>query len=136
LSQGYTGGAGSQVLGNGAVTLTADTVTQQGDIGGERLWLTTGTLENGGRLVGLSQLDVTSRGRLTNTAGGSLVGNGTAGVTAQQLDNAGRVQADTLTLRADRVSNAGRLQGTAALTLDGVSRYTGTDSSQLLSGGT
>ncbi|WP_241491365.1 hypothetical protein, partial [Dickeya solani] len=30
----------------------------------------------------------------------------------------------------------GRMQGTAALTLNGVSRYTGTDSSQLLSGGT
>ncbi|MBI0504928.1 hypothetical protein F7096_22490, partial [Dickeya dianthicola] len=37
LTQGYTGGAGSQVRGNGAVTLTADRVTQQGDIGGERL---------------------------------------------------------------------------------------------------
>ncbi|MBJ2341022.1 hypothetical protein JFB35_21130, partial [Dickeya solani] len=61
---------GSQVLGSGAVTLTADTVTQQGDIGGDRLQLTTGTLTNGGRLVGLSQLDVTSRGQLTNTAGG------------------------------------------------------------------
>ncbi|MEI7395095.1 hemolysin BL-binding protein, partial [Dickeya dadantii] len=136
LSQGYTGGAGSQVLGNGAVTLTAGTVTQQGDIGGDRLWLTTGTLENGGRLVGLSQLDVTSRGQLTNTAGGSLLGNGTAGVTAQQLDNAGSVQADTLTLRADTVTNAGRMQGTSALTLNGVSRYTGNADSQLLSGGT
>ncbi|WP_455424159.1 hemagglutinin repeat-containing protein [Dickeya dianthicola] len=136
LTQGYTGGAGSQVLGSGAVTLTADTVTQQGDIGGDRLALTTGTLTNGGRLVGLSQLDVTSRGRLTNTAGGSLLGNGTAGVTAATLDNAGRVQADTLTVRADTVSNAGSMQGTAALTLNGVSRYTGTDSSQLLSGGT
>ncbi|MGM3192099.1 hemolysin BL-binding protein, partial [Dickeya dadantii subsp. dieffenbachiae] len=39
LTQGYTGGAGSQVLGSGAVTLTADTVTQQGDIGGDRLTL-------------------------------------------------------------------------------------------------
>ncbi|WP_416135355.1 hemagglutinin repeat-containing protein, partial [Dickeya solani] len=136
LTQGYTGGAGSQVLGSGAVTLTADTVTQQGDIGGDRLQLTTGTLTNGGRLVGLSQLDVTSRGQLTNTAGGSLLGNGTAGVTAQQLDNAGSVQADTLTLRADTVTNAGRMQGTSALTLNGVSRYTGNADSQLLSGGT
>ncbi|MCA7015244.1 hemolysin BL-binding protein, partial [Dickeya dadantii] len=136
LSQGYTGGAGSQVLGNGAVTLTADTVTQQGDIGGDRLWLTTGTLTNGGRLVGLSQLDVTSRGQLTNRATGSLLGNGTAGVTAATLDNAGSVQADTLTLTADAVDNGGRVQGTSALTLNGVSRYTGTDGSQLLSGGT
>ncbi|NPE53612.1 hemolysin BL-binding protein, partial [Dickeya dadantii] len=136
LTQGYTGGAGSQVLGSGAVTLTADTVTQQGDIGGDRLALTTGTLTNDGRLVGLSQLDVTSRGRLTNRATGSLLGNGTAGVTAQQLDNAGSVQADRLTLTADAVDNGGRIQGTSALTLNGVSRYTGTDGSQLLSGGT
>ncbi|WP_263062899.1 hemagglutinin repeat-containing protein [Dickeya dadantii] len=136
LSQGYTGGAGSQVLGNGAVTVTADTVTQQGDIGGDRLWLTTGTLTNGGRLVGLSQLDVTSRGQLTNRATGSLLGNGTAGVTAATLDNAGSVQADRLTLTADAVDNGGRVQGTSALTLNGVSRYTGTDGSQLLSGGT
>ncbi|WP_284602905.1 hemagglutinin repeat-containing protein [Dickeya dadantii] len=136
LTQGYTGGAGSQVLGSGAVTLTADTVTQQGDIGGDRLALTTGTLTNGGRLVGLSQLDVTSRGRLTNRATGSLLGNGTAGVTATTLDNAGSVQADRLTLTADTVDNGGRVQGTSALTLNGVSRYTGTDGSQLLSGGT
>ncbi|WP_420025872.1 beta strand repeat-containing protein, partial [Dickeya dadantii] len=124
------------MLGSGAVTLTADTVTQQGDIGGDRLALTTGTLTNGGRLVGLSQLDVTSRGLLTNRATGSLLGNGTAGVTAQQLNNAGSVQADRLTLTADAVDNGGRVQGTSALTLNGVSRYTGTDGSQLLSGGT
>ncbi len=136
LTQGYTGGAGSQVLGSGAVTLTADTVTQQGDIGGDRLALTTGTLTNDGRLVGLSQLDVTSRGQLTNRATGSLLGNGTAGVTAATLDNAGSVQADRLTLTADAVDNGGRVQGTSALTLNGVSRYTGTDGSQLLSGGT
>ncbi|WP_303314200.1 two-partner secretion domain-containing protein [Dickeya fangzhongdai] len=92
LAQGYRGGAGSRVVGNGAVTVTADTVTQQGELGGERLQLTTGTLENGGRLVGLSQLDVTSRGRLTNTAGGALLGNGAATVTAAALDNAGVLQ--------------------------------------------
>ncbi|WP_456264093.1 beta strand repeat-containing protein, partial [Dickeya solani] len=136
LTQGYTGGAGSQVLGNGAVTLTADTVTQQGDIGGDRLQLTTGTLTNGGRLVGLSQLDVTSRGQLTNSAGGSLLGNGAATVTAATLENAGSVQADRLTLQANTVDNGGRVQGTAALTLNGVSRYTGNADSQLLSGGT
>ncbi|NPE61470.1 hypothetical protein HLB26_21905, partial [Dickeya dadantii] len=52
------------------------------------------------------------------------------------LDNAGSVQADRLTLTADAVDNGGRVQGTSALTLNGVSRYTGTDGSQLLSGGT
>ncbi|WKV50843.1 hemagglutinin repeat-containing protein [Dickeya fangzhongdai] len=136
LAQGYRGGAGSRVVGNGAVTVTADTVTQQGELGGERLQLTTGTLENGGRLVGLSQLDVTSRGRLTNTAGGALLGNGAATVTAAALDNAGVLQGDALTLQAATVDNAGRVQGTSALTLTGVSRYTGGADSRLLSGGT
>ncbi len=70
------------MLGNGRVTVTADTLTQLGELGGERLQLTTGTLTNGGRLVGLSQLDVTSRGQMTNTADGALLGNGTATVTA------------------------------------------------------
>ncbi|ULR29337.1 hemagglutinin repeat-containing protein [Dickeya fangzhongdai] len=136
LTQGYSGGAGSQVLGNGRVTVTADTLTQLGELGGERLQLTTGTLENGGRLVGLSQLAVTSRGQLTNTAGGALLGNGTATVTAAALDNAGQIQGDALTLQAGTVDNAGRVQGTSALTLSGVSRYTGGAGSQLLSGGT
>ncbi|WP_278190188.1 filamentous hemagglutinin N-terminal domain-containing protein [Dickeya dianthicola] len=135
LTQGYTGGAGSQVRGNGAVTLTADRVTQQGDIGGERLQVTAGTLTNGGRLVGLSQLDVASRGQLTNLATGALLGNGAATVSAQALSNAGDLQGDALTVRAGTVDNAGRLQGTAALTLDGVARYTGGADSRLLSGG-
>ncbi|MGM3184507.1 hemagglutinin repeat-containing protein, partial [Dickeya oryzae] len=50
--------------------------------------------------------------------------------------NAGALQGDALTLQAGTVDNRGRIQGTTALTLDGVSRYTSTDSSQLLSGGT
>ncbi|WP_236883897.1 hemagglutinin repeat-containing protein [Dickeya fangzhongdai] len=136
LTQGYNGGAGSRVLGNGAVTVTADTLTQLGELGGDRLQLTTGTLTNGGRLVGLSQLDVTSRGPLTNTADGALLGNGAATVTAAGLDNAGQIQGDALTLQAGTVDNAGRVQGTSALTLSGVSRYTGGAGSQLLSGGT
>ncbi len=136
LTQGYSGGAGSRVLGNGRVTVTADTLTQLGELGGDRLQLTTGTLENGGRLVGLSQLEVTSRGRLTNTAGGALLGNGTATVTAAALDNAGQIQGDALTLQAGTVGNLGRIQGTSALTLSGVSRYTGGAGSRLLSGGT
>ncbi|TYL40770.1 beta strand repeat-containing protein, partial [Dickeya sp. ws52] len=135
LTQAYTGGTGSQVRGNGAVTLTADRVTQQGDIGGERLTLTTGALSNGGRLVGLSQLDVTSRERLTNTADGALLGNGVANVSAQALNNAGVLQGDALTVRAGTVDNAGSLQGTSALTLDGVTRYDGGTDSRLLSGG-
>ncbi|NKI74446.1 hemolysin BL-binding protein, partial [Dickeya sp. CFBP 2040] len=136
LLQDYTGGAGSRVLGNGAVTLTAQTVSQQGEMGGDRLQLSTGELTNAGRLVGLSQLDVTSRGQLTNTADGALLGNGVTTVTAGMLDNAGVLQGDALTLQAGTLDNRGRLQGTAALTLSGVSRYTGSDNSQLLSGGT
>ncbi|WPD75910.1 hemagglutinin repeat-containing protein [Dickeya fangzhongdai] len=136
LTQGYHGGAGSRVVGNGVVTVTADTVTQQGELGGNRLQLTTGTLENGGRLVGLSQLAVTSRGQLTNTAGGALLSNGTATVTAAALDNAGQIQGDALALQAGTVGNLGRIQGTSALTLSGVSRYTGGADSRLLSGGT
>ncbi|MCI4183683.1 hypothetical protein MRP14_19940, partial [Dickeya dianthicola] len=80
------------------------------------------TLTNGGRLVGLSQLDVASRGQLTNLATGALLGNGAATVSAQALSNAGDLQGDALTVRAGTVDNAGRLQGTAALTLDGVAR--------------
>ncbi|WP_107759505.1 hemagglutinin repeat-containing protein [Dickeya sp. Secpp 1600] len=136
LTQGYNGGAGSRVVGNGRVTVTADTLTQLGELGGDRLQLTTGTLENGGRLVGLSQLEVTSRGQLTNTADGALLSNGAATVTAVGLDNAGTLQGDALTLQAGTVDNAGRVQGTSALTLSGVSRYTGGAGSQLLSGGT
>ncbi|RNM21853.1 hemolysin BL-binding protein, partial [Dickeya undicola] len=135
LQQDYTGGTNSRVQGNGVVTLTAQTVSQQGELGGDRLQLDTGTLTNGGRLVGLSHLDVTSRGTLTNTADGALLGNGVTGITAAALDNAGVLQGDALTLQATTVNNDGRVQGTSALTLSGVSRYTGTDGSQLLSGG-
>ncbi|WP_246859100.1 hemagglutinin repeat-containing protein [Dickeya oryzae] len=136
LQQDYTGGTNSRVVGNGAVTLTAQTLTNAGELGGDRLQLDSSTLTNGGRLVGLSHLDVTSRGALTNTADGALLGNGVTGITAATLDNAGVLQGDALTLQAVTVDNRGRIQGTSGLTLDGVSRYTGTDGSQLLSGGT
>ncbi|WP_371327844.1 beta strand repeat-containing protein, partial [Dickeya sp. CSL RW240] len=134
LAQGYRGEAGSEVLSNGRVSLETGTLWQQGDIGGGQLWLTADTLSNGGRLVGLSQLDIRSRGQLDN--GGSVLGNGAVNVYAAGLDNSGVLQGDTLTLQGGRVINRGRLQGSAALTLSGLSRYDGTAGSQLLSGGT
>ncbi|GAB7203175.1 hypothetical protein OS12_46230 [Dickeya oryzae] len=62
LQQDYSGGTNSRVVGNGAVTLAAQTLTNAGELGGDRLQLDSSTLTNGGRLVGLSHLDVTSRG--------------------------------------------------------------------------
>ncbi|WP_240632752.1 hemagglutinin repeat-containing protein, partial [Dickeya lacustris] len=133
LAQDYRGEAGSEVRSNGRVALETGTLWQQGDIGGGQLWLTAGSLSNGGRLVGLSQLDVASRGQLDNA--GSVLGNGAVNVSAAALDNGGVLQGDTLTLQGGQVTNRGRLQGTSALTLSGLSRYDGTAGSLLLSDG-
>ncbi|WP_323744244.1 hemagglutinin repeat-containing protein [Pectobacterium carotovorum] len=131
----YQGNAQSRLLSDGEAVITADRLTQSGEIAAGTLSLTTTTLDNSGRVLGSNGLTVTNRDELLNRAGGELLTNGAGRLASGTLRNAGTLQANDLQLRADEIDNQGRLQGTEALRLLDVLRYVGNKSSQLLSNG-
>ncbi|MFJ5443385.1 hemagglutinin repeat-containing protein [Pectobacterium sp. CHL-2024] len=135
LHDRYQGNAPSRLLSDGEAVITAGRLTQSGEIAAGTLNLSTGTLDNGGRVLGSSGLTVTNRDELINRAGAELLTNGTGRLDSGSLRNAGTLQANDLQLRAGEIDNQGRIQGTDALRLLDVLRYVGDKSSQLLSKG-
>ncbi len=131
----YQGNALSRLLSDGDAVITADRLTQRGEIIAGTLNLTTGTLDNGGRVLGSNGLTVTNQDELINRAGAELLTNGAGRLDSGTLSNAGALQAGDLQLRAREMENQGRIQGTDALRLLDVLRYVGDKSSQLLSKG-
>ncbi|WP_258879858.1 hemagglutinin repeat-containing protein [Pectobacterium aroidearum] len=135
LLDSYQGNEQSRLLSDGETVITADHLTQSGEIAADTLSLTTTTLDNSGRVLGSNGLTVTNRDELLNRAGGELLTNGAGRVDSGSFTNAGTLQANDLQLRANGIDNQGRLQGTDALRLLDVLRYVGDKSSQLLSNG-
>uniref|UniRef100_UPI000DE31E3A hemagglutinin repeat-containing protein n=1 Tax=Pectobacterium peruviense TaxID=2066479 RepID=UPI000DE31E3A len=135
LLRTYQGTDLSHLLSDGDAVINAERVTQSGEIAAGTLSLTTGTLENGGRVLGSNGLTVTNRDALLNHVGGELLTNGEGRVDSGSLTNSGTLQANDLQLRAGEIDNQGRIQGTDALRLLDVLRYVGDKSSQLLSKG-
>ncbi|MCL6399642.1 hemolysin BL-binding protein, partial [Pectobacterium carotovorum subsp. carotovorum] len=131
----YQGRETSRLLSDGDAVITADRLSQNGEIAAGTLSLTTGTLDNGGRVLGSNGLTVTNRNELINRAGAELLTNGAGRLDSGTLSNAGALQAGDLQLRAREMENQGRIQGTDALRLLDVLRYVGDKSSQLLSKG-
>ncbi|MBA0164230.1 hemagglutinin repeat-containing protein, partial [Pectobacterium versatile] len=131
----YQGNALSRLLSDGDAVITADRLTQRGEIIAGTLNLTTGTLDNGGRVLGSNGLTVTNRDELINRAGAELLTNGAGRLDSGTLSNAGTLQANDLQLRTGEIDNQGRIQGTDALRLLDVLRYVGDKSSQMLSNG-
>ncbi|WP_315974985.1 hemagglutinin repeat-containing protein [Pectobacterium polaris] len=132
----HQGTASSRLLSDGEAIITADRLTQTGEIAAGTLNLTTNTLDNGGRILGSHTLTVANRDELINRAGAELLTNGAGRLGSGTLRNAGTLQASDLQLRAGEIDNQGRIQGTDALRLLDVLRYVGDKSSQLLSKGT
>ncbi|MDX6915006.1 hemagglutinin repeat-containing protein [Pectobacterium carotovorum] len=132
----YQGNAQSRLLSDGDAVITAERLSQNGEIAAGTLNLTTRALDNGGRLLGSHGLTVTNRDELINRAGAELLTNGEGRLDSGTLRNAGTLQANNLQLRAREMENQGRIQGTDALRLLDVLRYVGDKSSQLLSNGT
>ncbi|MEQ9947641.1 hemagglutinin repeat-containing protein [Pectobacterium aroidearum] len=131
----YQGNAPSRLLSDGEAVITAERLTQSGEIAADTLSLTTNTLDNSGRVLGSNGLTVTNRDELLNRAGGELLTNGAGRLDSGSLRNAGTLQANDLQLRAGEIDNQGRIQGTDALRLLDVLRYVGDKSGQLLSNG-
>ncbi|MCW2485262.1 hemagglutinin repeat-containing protein [Candidatus Symbiopectobacterium sp. NZEC127] len=132
---GYWASALSALLSDGQGAINAKQLTLDGEIAAQRLTVTSDTLDNGGRLLGVERVDVTNTGTLTNRAGGELLSHGDEVVRSGSINNLGLMQGNTLQLQAATLDNAARIQGTQSLSLSGLSHYRGLQNGQLLSQG-
>ncbi|AUH00625.1 hemolysin BL-binding protein [Prodigiosinella confusarubida] len=135
LTGALTTGADSHLLSNGLLTVQAGTFSQAGETGAGQLQVTTGSLDNRGRLVGLTDLDLNSSGSLTNYRGGEILGNGASALSAVTLGNQGTINAADVRLRGTDITNQGNIQGSTALQLRADNSLINQTNGQILSGG-
>ncbi|MCI4239497.1 hypothetical protein, partial [Dickeya dianthicola] len=91
LSGAYLGEAGSELLSNGALSLSAATIANAGQWQAQTVTLRGGSLRNQGGISGAGQLNVTVDDRLENTAGATLLGGATS-LSAASVSNGGQIQ--------------------------------------------
>ncbi|EMD9177280.1 hemagglutinin repeat-containing protein, partial [Cronobacter turicensis] len=131
-AQTLTNDASGTWLSGGALTLNGNQLTNAGQVQGDTLTLTAGSLDNRGVINGIQGLTGTVQGALTND--GQMVSRGDAALNADSLTGSGRMVADTLTLQANRLTNNGLWQGAKGLTATGDTLTTGANA-RTLSGG-
>ncbi|WJV68860.1 hemagglutinin repeat-containing protein [Pectobacteriaceae bacterium CE70] len=135
LTGALTTGADSHLLSNGLLTVQAGTFSQAGETGAGQLQVTTGSLDNRGRLVGLTDLALNSSGSLTNYRSGEILGNGASALSAVTLGNQGTINAADVRLRGTDITNQGNIQGSTALQLRADNSLINQTNGQILSGG-
>ncbi|WP_315710631.1 hemagglutinin repeat-containing protein [Brenneria uluponensis] len=135
LTRALSTGVDSHLLSNGLLTVQAGTFSQAGETGAGQLQVTTGSLDNRGRLVGLTDLALNSSSTLTNYRGGEILGNGTSALSAVTLGNEGTINAADVRLRGTDITNQGNIQGSTALQLRADNSLINQTNGQILSGG-
>jgi len=104
-----------KVVSTGLAVLQAASLSNQGSWSANNLSLQGGTLTNSGAVSGVSQLATALGGQLQVQQGGSLLSGGTSQLNAGNIANSGNIQANTLILHTNSLSNAGQLQGQQSL---------------------
>ncbi|MDR7344207.1 filamentous hemagglutinin [Pantoea alhagi] len=123
--------SGTLLSGN-SLRLHGDRFSNDGSLQGQQVDIQGNTLINRGSINGIDQLTGSLRDELNN--GGSLLSQGNASLTANQLANSGKMLADGLTLRGQTLNNNGLWQGSSLLDAQG-SSLTSAAGSRTLSGG-
>ncbi|ENM0556588.1 hemagglutinin repeat-containing protein [Salmonella enterica] len=126
-----TDAPGKWLAGNALLVQTSE-MENAGVLQGDTLTFTADSLNNSGVLNGLYGLEGKLSGRLTNS--GHIQSGGALALTADDINSAGRIAGDRLTLAAPTLNNSGLWQGTNGLALSGDVLTTGT-TSRTLSGG-
>ncbi|PPE64673.1 hemagglutinin repeat-containing protein [Pectobacterium brasiliense] len=98
------------VLTQGTGSVTAQQVDNSGLMQAGSLTLQADDIVNAGQLLGIDALSITAQHGLTNQQNGTLLTQGAAVLQAAQVANHGEWRADSLSLRAARFTNAGRVQ--------------------------
>ncbi|WP_342755385.1 hemagglutinin repeat-containing protein [Pantoea sp. MBD-2R] len=123
LQGAFTQQQDKTLLSAGKLTLDAASVNNQGRVQGKSLQITSGQLDNGGRLQGDDATDLTLAGNLNNAASGSIISNGPLTLTTPGLVNAGLIQngnGSVLSV-AGETRNSGRLLNDGTLNLNSAS---------------
>ncbi|HKS33163.1 MAG TPA: hemagglutinin repeat-containing protein, partial [Enterobacteriaceae bacterium] len=134
LDDSLTSAAGSKIVANGTAALQALTLTNQGEWIAKNLTLKAANLTNGGAVSGVNDLTLDLSDGLTQQEGSTLQSGGSLALNVTDLDNQGRIQADTLAITGNALTNSGSLQGDNGLTLTMRDSLTNTASGSLLSG--
>ncbi|WP_258570083.1 hemagglutinin repeat-containing protein [Dickeya zeae] len=110
--------ANGQLLSVGRGEITTGVLSNQGVWQADNLTLTSGALDNGGRILGVNNGTLQLSGAYTGLAGSELTSGGALQLQADRLDSAGLISGTETTVKAGTLQNGGVLQGYNGLTLN------------------
>ncbi|WP_268236187.1 filamentous hemagglutinin N-terminal domain-containing protein, partial [Dickeya fangzhongdai] len=113
---------GGSLLAGRGLTIQAGETANRGTVSGGTVTVTGDGLTNSGALQGREAVSLNTVGRLSQTATGSLVSGGGMTLSTGDMDTAGQLTAQGLSLSAGQWRNSGvvSLDGTLTATLDGL----------------
>ncbi|WBU48820.1 hemagglutinin repeat-containing protein [Kosakonia pseudosacchari] len=115
LAQQVNNAADGRMVAGDSVTLNAPQLTNSGLIAAKNLVLNSADISSSGTLQGTALLTASGT-TLTNQQGGLLLSNGAVTLKNDRLDNAGQIQGDTLNLATGQWMNTGTVLGQNDLT--------------------
>ncbi|XBS70621.1 hypothetical protein ABK905_05480 [Acerihabitans sp. KWT182] len=125
--------AAGQLLSNGDITLLGGEIVNSGEVQGETLTVTGGSVDNDGSLTGLNQLSLTLNDSLSNS--GKMLTDGAGTLSAGQFIHSGIAQAQQWNITAASLDNSGILAGIDGLWLSLTGSAQNQSQGQLLSNG-
>lgn len=126
---------GGQLLTQGTLSITGDTVTNNGTWQGQQILLNATSLANGGAIQSADAMQLSLRDRLSSSAGSKITANGAAALSALSLSNQGQWIAKNLTLNGTTLDNSGEVSGVNGLTVILGNTLTQQQNGSMLSGG-
>ncbi|MEN4909631.1 hemagglutinin repeat-containing protein [Rahnella bonaserana] len=125
LSQGNANLAAQNIANQGSLlsaanlTLTGESLDNRGALQGNNLVINGGSLNNNGDIIGVNGLVVALTGAFTQHQNKTLLTDGTLGLSAATVNNAGQIQGTDIALISDSVDNSGRIQANNDLAFTG-----------------
>nr|WP_129951129.1 hemagglutinin repeat-containing protein [Rahnella sp. RFA10(1/100)] len=136
LQQDLTNATSGKMLTQGALTVTAAHVTNNGNWQADSADVHGGQLDLNGAIQTASRANLNLTGALNTQAQGKIISTGLAILQAANLNNQGNWSADNLTLTGDALTSSGGISGVSALTATLSGQLQVQQGGTLLSGGT
>ncbi|AGN86993.1 hemagglutinin repeat-containing protein [Enterobacter sp. R4-368] len=115
LAQQVNNAADGRMVAGDSATLNAPQLSNSGLIAAKNLTLNSADITSSGTLQGAALLTASGTS-LTNQQGGLLLSNGAVSLKNDRLNNAGQIQGDTLNLATGQWMNTGTVLGQSGLT--------------------
>lgn len=136
LQQDLTNATSGKMLTQGALTVTAAHVTNNGNWQADSADVHAGQLDLNGAIQTASRANLNLTGALNTQAQGKIISTGLAILQAANLNNQGNWSADNLTLTGGVLTSSGGISGVSALTATFSGQLQVQQGGTLLSGGT